>query len=740
MKIQFIITFALGLLITQSAYGQMEKPYIIENVPESYSKLIQQGFSEKGIRLPQYSNYSHQATSEYYTYTHTFIQHRVQFKVVYNTDLQQFEIGFTNRKYKTTTGWEDNVLPLSKKVQEKHIEPVVNHIKELIAAYEAENTTEAAPKKTVVKKDIELPKELAHLPLDYPFKGIYDDMIMVRTGDPKLELLCLHEDGSQIGFDLSDDERNINFAVFQADSAAPPFIIYFDENNNPKGAVVDGYTMVFSNIVGDKMDISVRTPDNEILTKSGIDFESSKTHFNEIKLGSPTSNGPSADIVYYVEDQKFGDLLKSSSTVIGLVGCGITAFSAGTSSIVTAIPCASAIVSVLQMGLPKDNILNSKEVTFANDLLALASSGTSIASTFKHASKLSEIGSMLLDGLGMISSTVGEYHKLGAKYEQSITELQQIRKVDLSILGAKYIEEGTTKEKLYRAVGGDEGDNDYVWRLIGLDKQFKLRVDPKNPAVAGITLLKDAQVGEKDTLAVTKLVDGFTRTDYHVIMVSEKKFELHDFSDLVSDGSSNKFSASIRIPIIVNYRLNGTDVLGRTNNRSNPAQEEELYITINIKDVKTNGTTFWGESRSDPSMSYSDAVTFKGELSEDKQFIKSITIKKLFEVGKGTNFEKKTISVTLKDLPAKKSNARYKNYKTYEFKSKATPDYMLPTYTPAAANTYSSVSQCSFSYIKSTDLTNFHDIEQRTFVRINTDKITHITLSGKITFGSMYDK
>lgn len=306
---KFIKIFLIGttLLLTTISNAQDQKSFTIENISkEVVWPAVFSAFKE--LKLPRPLIATKQGTGEtsYYNYTSLMIKNRFRFKINYQEE--NLTISIFERQYYTKSGWADNPLPMSKKKAAKILNPIKEGLIKLT--------------KNKIIADISNNTQTNEETINTKKSGIYEDFIIVKTGIDEMDLLAIHENGSIIGFDLSDDKKTVKSLIFKEKEGSEEITMLFDEKGSPKGMVTDHLIINIPSIRGNIAELVVLDLKDNTIGKNKIELPVSKQASIKFLEGE-ISHGPSSSSFFMLNNEDYlSKYIGTSSTITKAVACG----------------------------------------------------------------------------------------------------------------------------------------------------------------------------------------------------------------------------------------------------------------------------------------------------------------------------------------------------------------------------------------------------------------------------------
>ena len=206
-----------------------------------------------------------------------------------------------------------------------------------------------------------------------------DLSIVDMSQDTEFDYWVVSKDGSN--FFAKIENSKPEYVFFTPEVGKEGYPIYFDNDGLPDKMLIDGYTFVFRNFEGTKVDIAVIYPDGTIdiarEIETGVDLSS-------ISLKSSSSS----------------DWIRWTGHVVGVAACGvgIAALPAtfGLSTVLVYVGCGATAVSISTELLPEDY-----------EVLGLSASGVGAVATVAGCVNPTDIGGKVSCVLGLSSTGMG---------------------------------------------------------------------------------------------------------------------------------------------------------------------------------------------------------------------------------------------------------------------------------------------------------------------------------------------
>lgn len=362
IKLFYRITFIIiAITVCNVSYAQKNRPAVIEDVDESLAwVIVYESFKKHNKKLYNYNKQTQTAKSGFYQYTSMLVENRAKYQVTYKNG--NIEIKFVERQYLSKEGWVNNLLPLSKKTQKKYIYPIASTIRELL------NEKNKYAKKIPENNQ----KSTKSVTEQKPLSGIYDNFAIIKTDNPKMQLLAIHKDGSMIGFNLTEDKKRVISVTFKKDLNSPDFVMFFDYEGNPKGAGFGDYVYVFQKAEGDQYKSLTYDKNGNCINKSKIELAHS-SEIDQIIDPDKKSKGPNPGNVFIsvITFKELNDWIQDQSEILNVVSCAI-ALPTGLGAIG---PCGTLIISEILKELPENHVYYD-ELVLAKELLSFITFST----------------------------------------------------------------------------------------------------------------------------------------------------------------------------------------------------------------------------------------------------------------------------------------------------------------------------------------------------------------------------
>ena len=232
--------------------------------------------------------------------------------------------------------------------------------------------------------------------------GIYDNIAFVKTGDPKTQLMAVHEDGSMIGFQLDENRKQVRSLTFKKDLDSPEFVLLLDEEGNPKGGGFGDHVYVFQKIEGDDYNAITFDKDGNRLNETKIKLASSPK-FEQLIEPVNRDKGPNVGFDSFHINAEGGLLewLQQQTRALNVLGCAVS-IPSGLGAIG---PCGTLLIDEVLRVLPEDHIYYD-ELVLAKELLSIAT----FASPAGFLEKLTTITAAMATSVGTIEELVDKYY------------------------------------------------------------------------------------------------------------------------------------------------------------------------------------------------------------------------------------------------------------------------------------------------------------------------------------------
>ena len=202
--------------------------------------------------------------------------------------------------------------------------------------------------------------------------GVYDNFAIIKTDNPEMQLLAIHQDGSMIGFKLTEDKKRVISVIFKKDLNSTDFVMFFDDEGNPKGAGFGDYVYVFQKVDGDRYKSLTFDKVGNCINESKIELAPS-SEINQIIEPDEIRKGPNPGniVISVISFKELNDWVQGSSEILNVVSCAI-ALPTGLGAIG---PCGTLIISEILRVLPENHIYYN-ELVLAKELLSFITFST----------------------------------------------------------------------------------------------------------------------------------------------------------------------------------------------------------------------------------------------------------------------------------------------------------------------------------------------------------------------------
>jgi hypothetical protein len=308
MKNLFLLILILFCL---SVSAQEYKSFAINNVSEEevwpavYNTL-------QALKLPKISVNKNTGVGEtgFYNFTALMIKNRYRLRFEYTAGT--LTVTIFGRQYLSEKGWVDNMLPMTKKQASKLLDPIENRLSSLSNSKLAASTQTAAP--------------ATQQPLTSNTKkaGIYDDFAIIKTDDPELELLAIHENGSIIGYSLWENEKNVKSLVLKENNDAQAIILEFDEKGLPAFMKIQNLVIKISENSSGELNLFMNDSAGNYIGEqqvaiNALPIETPVDEFND----NNTNHGPYFETAVMTLDLTLSDWLGYSSYALSQIANGL---------------------------------------------------------------------------------------------------------------------------------------------------------------------------------------------------------------------------------------------------------------------------------------------------------------------------------------------------------------------------------------------------------------------------------
>lgn len=329
------LVILISAIITFSAVAQEYKSFQIENIAaEAVWPAVYKAFQELKLPRPVVNKNAGTGQTSYYYFTALLIKNRTRFRLEYTQGT--LTISMFGRQYLTDKGWADNMMPMSKKQASNILDPVKERIIELT------KDTPFTTQKQIAKTEAKTEKTSAKTANK---AGIYEDFVIVRTGNQEIDLLAVYKNGNLVTYDLWDDNRTAKSLVFRENKDSEAVTVLFDEKGFPKGMVTDHIIVNISSIEGNMADLRILDLQGNTIGNNKIQLpDNRETNINfqeDIDAHGPSN---SYSIVYMKEDC-FPCSLVNSSTITRAIACGAV-IAAGSAAAAGSVGLAGPVVVI----------------------------------------------------------------------------------------------------------------------------------------------------------------------------------------------------------------------------------------------------------------------------------------------------------------------------------------------------------------------------------------------------------
>lgn len=200
--------------------------------------------------------------------------------------------------------------------------------------------------------------------------GVYESFLITRTENPKLQLAALHNDGSMVGFQLSEDLRVLKAITFRKNDTLSDFILLFNEDGSPKAARFGNDTYSFQRTEGEIYRVTNCNLSGEIINTSEIEFVPTLVR-NINQEPYKSGKGPHAEeFLYAIDWGSFCyEILDQGSRFINIASCGAGIVTGP----LTAIgPCGALVLDEIIRYVGEEHPYY-KELVLAKNIFGLAS-------------------------------------------------------------------------------------------------------------------------------------------------------------------------------------------------------------------------------------------------------------------------------------------------------------------------------------------------------------------------------
>lgn len=392
----------LMMFLVCSAGGQDNEAFTINNVEEHASyEAVYKAFRELKLPHPSINKSTHSGISGYVTYSNLMFKNRFKYGIAW--DAGSLTIFITEKQYYSENGWVENLLPMSKNQLKKQLDPLEEKLKALLKE-----------KPFIEEKAVGDATGNNH-------PGIYEQIALIRTDDPALEVLMMAEGTEVAGFDLKDDYSGVESFVYMASPEHAPFIIVFDEDGKPAQATVAGFMIDIYNVTENAMTVGLFDTTGAFLGDETVtlDRERSGT-FHPDNKGKGGPSGFSANIVFdasFTTDET--ETLSKMLDLTILAANGVMCVATMPTGLGALVPCGSFMVGASMMVLP--------EASFAYKQLANVDLALSLI-PFKNPAKTAEnIGNVAYVMKTSIESAMKYFSDDAANNEITVTGPHEVR-------------------------------------------------------------------------------------------------------------------------------------------------------------------------------------------------------------------------------------------------------------------------------------------------------------------------
>jgi len=346
------LLFIAFLFSVATLNAQEYKSFTIENISEeAVWPAVIQAFRDVKLPRPSVNKYTGTGETKYYYYKALMIKNRLRFEVEYSEGA--LTVGILGRQYESEQGWADNLLPMSKKKAKKLLDPLQKRIRELtkdkpyhVSAIVASHSVKPSTQSKSTTNSPTANKT-----------GIYDDFVIMRTNDPDMDLLAVHENGNIIGFDLWDDKMIVKSLVFKDNPEGKAVLVTFDKNGAPTGILTETHIVKVTTDDYGYAELAIRD-------LQGVHIGTKKVSLPDFKksLAIPDENiqrhGPAPSISIGVEEESsFSTYVANASTVSKFLLCtgGVATAASGAGAVLAGVACSSLFFDLIASELPKDH-------------------------------------------------------------------------------------------------------------------------------------------------------------------------------------------------------------------------------------------------------------------------------------------------------------------------------------------------------------------------------------------------
>lgn len=386
----FVLLFLA--IIPLSAFTQEYKSFQVENIAaEAVWPAVIQTFKELKLPNPVIDKQKGTGQTNYYNFEVLLINNRARFRFEYQTGV--LTVSLFDRQYFTDKGWADNLMPMTRKQASKILDPVRDRLIEL---------TIDKPYLGAKKEALSQPEKAA----DKEKAGIYNSFIILKTGDPQMDLLAIHENGSMVGFDLWDDKKNVKALIYKENEDSSAVVVLFDEKGYPNGMITDKYVINIAPAGENLAELTVLDLQGNSIGSRKIELSANRKSPDEMQ-GEGKSHGPSNYFVPLTQDDDYLSVaLSAATTVTKLIGCtaGVATAVTGVGVALAAVSCTSLFLDVVVNELPQSHYLYD-ELSMVSELTGLTSLPTlkglkGVSNLFKlKPDEILEVVSSLVSGV-----------------------------------------------------------------------------------------------------------------------------------------------------------------------------------------------------------------------------------------------------------------------------------------------------------------------------------------------------
>jgi len=417
MKYKLLILISYLTLFFYNFSIAQNNSITIENIDkEVVWSAVYKTFQE--LKYPRPTITTQQGTGEtsYYNYKSLLIKNRLRFK--FNLQDNKLIISIFGRQYFTKSGWGDNPLPMSKKQVAKILIPIKERLTEL-----SKNKNIASNNnKTQTNKEAN----------NFKKAGIYEDIVIVKTGDQKIDLLAAHKNGTIIGYDLSEDKKTVKSLVYKEKKDSEVITMFFDEQGYPKGMVTDHIIVNIASVEGNLAELTVLDLQGNTIGKNKIELPINRQTSIKFQEGE-NRHGPSSPNIFILDNEdSLSTYIGYSSTLTKAVSCGagvaagiaaetVTAGAATPLVIVGVIAaCESIYFDLVARYVGEDHFL-FEELNLASEVSSIVSAVNPL-DTKKWVNILSSSSDITSILKNSVESGIRLFNKYGTKSNTQITE------------------------------------------------------------------------------------------------------------------------------------------------------------------------------------------------------------------------------------------------------------------------------------------------------------------------------